>query len=595
MFKNDIHLRSELTETVDVFTSDEKPITKGELIIAPNKLPVLRFDDVYNIGNIGNIGSRAFKARSYEGQWYTLLECFVNEHGAIYPKVIIKSDSHSGEFKKIACVVLGLSTWLDNGKFADVEDGKITKHLNTEKFKTSISDSKLGEVIISSENWWQTASEKGGVFKVSQQGVVCVEARGAAFACFDVLKYVNRIKNVFSVLLGYPLAIECCFDISDRRNSSIYFANFQGDNLEFNARSECLVDANYLFSKNKWDAVFKGAFEEKRENFLNIWSRLPGLSDFSKFWEYELLACMALTDRYSLTYASANDKRLSNRKFSDLKKCLAEAVRRYAVENDLESPGHPVIESVVQQIQVLRNTIYPSFESCFEFAYNSMSSDLRDIVSLSQDDFNHLKSLRNKIAHGDVPKTKNDGDITHEVTLQSKLLVILYCWALRDLGIPESDFIQFLGNWMNPMIRSACLEKTVLDRLQGHYMFLPLNEQDFMRARRVKAGFIVLEYFSQGESYKYREDMELVMREWLIKPMTSEKPRSIEEYLTLHVDTRHIHSLCYVGSVYIECGEESHHSHCVCILNPPSKVIDKGRFWEYDANENKWRQSLTEN
>lgn len=589
MFKNDIHLRSELAEIVDVYTADGASIAKGELNIGPNKAPLLELNNFYDIGNIG---TTAFKACSHNGTWYTLLDCTVYEFGRIFPKIVVKSDSHSGDFKKIKFVVQGLSQWFDNSKFTDSGDGHITKYLNTNKFNTSISDESLGNIAISSENWWQTHSEKDGRFAVSQKTAICVEPKDATFTCDGVIDHVNRVKNLLSILIGYPLSIEYCFDVRDRKRSSIYFVNFQEDKQKFENQIECLVRASYLFSENRWDTVFKNAFETNKDNFINIWSRLPGLSDFSKYWEYELLACVSLTDRYASVFSKVTDNKIPKKQFSNIRKCLENSVNSYVRDNASSNLNQDVITSIIQQIEFIKNTKYPSFQSCFEFTYNSMSADFRNIINLSEEDFGHLKNLRNKIAHGDTPTTKHDSDLTHEMTLQSKLLVILYCWALRDFGIPEIDCIHALGNWMHPMIRSADLNKTALDKTIGHYKFLPLTKQDFTRAEKVKLGPIVLEFIGKGKNYKYRKDMEEMIKDWYIP--AREKPRNLCEYIALHVDTKNIQSLCYVGSAYIKNGDQLHCTRGVCILNPPNELIDKMQFWRYDTTTKKWHQSLEE-
>ena len=140
------------------------------------------------------------------------------------------------------------------------------------------------------------------------------------------------------------------------------------------------------------------------------------------------------------------------------------------------------------------------------------------------------------------------------------------------------------------MIRSASLDRTVLDKKIGRYRFMPLNKRDFVSAEKVKSGTLALEYSDKGKNYKYRKDLEQVMNDWHM-PQT-DKPRNLEEYLTLHLGTDSVHSLCYVGSVYIENGDQSHCTQGVCILNPPNDLIDKNRFWEYDTNANKWHQPL---
>jgi hypothetical protein len=168
MFKHHICLHDELTEVVEIYTVDGDLIAKGEMTIQPNKSPVI---ETINPHNIGNLKESTFRVCTHSGVWYTLLECAVYDHGRIYPKVIIKSDSHDGVFKTVKFVIRGLSQWFDNSKFTDTGDVHITKYLNTNTFRTEIKDDDSGEISISSENWWQTNSKKGGILKQKGQAL----------------------------------------------------------------------------------------------------------------------------------------------------------------------------------------------------------------------------------------------------------------------------------------------------------------------------------------------------------------------------------------------------------------------------------------
>ncbi len=588
MFKHHMCLHDKLIEVVEIFTIDGDLIAKGEMTIQPNKSPVI---EAINPHNIRNFEGNTFRVCTHSGVWYTLLECAVYDHGRIYPKVIVKSDLHDGTFKTVKFVIRGLSQWFDNSEFTDTGDGHITKYLNTNTFSTKIKDDDLGQIAISSENWWQTGGKKGGIFTVSEYTAISIEAVSTSFSCVSAINYIHRIKTLLSILIGYPLTIDYCFDVEEKIKTSMYFVAFQEDEQKFENKQECLIPSRYLFSEGVWDMVLKNALETNKDNFLTIWSRLPGLSGISKYWEYELLACVSLTDRYAAVFSSKNDEKIPDGKYRKLRRHLKAATKDFAKDIGDGELNPVVINSIIKQIETIKNTRFHSFQSCFEHTYNSMSDDFRIIIDLSDDDFKHLKNLRNKIAHGDEPETKQDGFLTHEVTLQNKLLVILYCWALRDFGMAESDCIKFLSNWLHPMIRAADLNKTELDKATGQYNFLPLNKKDFNDAAKLKFGTLTLEYTGHGKNYRYRKGLQQAMKSW-ISDRSADKPRNLEEYLTLHVDTDRIKSLCYVNSVYVENGGQSHCTGGVCILNPPSELIDENRYWKYDPKINAWRQPL---
>src|SRR5690606_7004217 len=115
--------------------------------------------------------------------------------------------------------------------------------------------------------------------------------------------------------------------------------------------------------------------------------------------------------------------------------------------------------------------------------------------------------LRNKIAHGRIPKTKFGENITHEHTLKRKLTILLFYWAFRDLGVSDKDFISFLGNWMHPMIREAELDRAEIDLVVGGYSYFDLNKKDFKQAKKNYLLGTVLEYKRGRKNYIYRRDL----------------------------------------------------------------------------------------
>jgi hypothetical protein len=102
-----------------------------------------------------------------------------------------------------------------------------------------------------------------------------------------------------------------------------------------------------------------------------------------------------------------------------------------------------------------------------------------EVLGFKDDDFRHLKQLRNTVAHGDEPKIQNEGNITYEVTVTNKIVLLLRYWAFIDMGFTHSEFIGFLGNWMYPITQQAQVNRVSLDIASGKYLFLKTNKQIF--------------------------------------------------------------------------------------------------------------------
>lgn len=583
MLKDHIGLRHELTKVVEIYIAEEK-IGTGELILRKNCLPRVDVSG-YPTNERSNI--KSIQLSLHDQPTFTLLDCeFYGD--IVHPKAVIKSKNHDGKFKKITIIMDGFSIWMNNGKASKITDAKVTHYRPTNKFSVTVNDPDLGELLIHCDNWTEFFSCELNSIKTTQHISISIEAKSQYFTCDNVIDISNKIRNILSVLVGYKLTINYCFDSSRKPQCSVYFPSIQEDSPQFEHPRQCLAKANRITRKNMWGPILKNAIEEKCDNFNNLWARLPGLKGFSKNWEYELLACVTLIERYSKIFSKPFSLALPKTELRKLQKQLKLSVDAFDFKKNTKGIDgrDKIISNIKSQIGTMEGSSLYSFEQCFKFAYSSTAKKFGKILNFTDDEFDHIKRIRNKIAHGDTPETKAGYDITYEVTIQAKITLILYYWAFRDFGFSEMDCIGILSNWQHPTVRAANIDRQILDRTLNKHKFFPLSEQDYTAAKTQRFT-ICIEHMQESKTYIFNPELSSKAESWYRSTDTGRAPW-IEEYLTKFIDTKTIHTVSYIGSAYIENGTDSHLTFGVCVLNPPKRLVDKNRSWTYDYEDKKW-------
>lgn len=582
MLKNHISLKNELIKAGDIYITNEK-IGTGELILRKHFPPRV---DVSNHPNKERSNIKSIQLSLHDQPALTLLEC--ESYGnKIYPKAVIKSENHDGKFKRITIIMDGFSIWMNNRKLSEITDKKVTHYNPTNKFSVTVNNPALGELQIYCDNWIETYSCEPNSIKIIQHTPITIEAKSQNLTCENVIELTNKIRNILSILIGYKLTISYCFDSSRNNLCSMYFSSAQEDSIQFEHRVECLANANKITTK-MWEGIFRSSFEERPDNFNNLWSQLPNLKGFSKNWEYGILACVTLIEGYSNIFSERHSHTLSDSKLRKLKKQLKSSVDTFHFEEtpNKNTSTNQIISNIKSQIDLIEGSSLQTFEQCFKFTYESTIRKFGKILNFTEEEFRHIKKIRNKIAHGDRPKTKVTLDITHEMTIQAKITLILYYWALTDFGFSEMDCIGILGNWQHPTVRAANIDRTALDKTLKKIKFFPLDKDDFTTAKE-QTLTICIEYLRESRTYKYNSELSSEAERW-DSSIDSCRASFIEEHLTKHVNTKKIQTISYIGPAYIENGTDSHLTFGVCVLNPPKRLVDKNRSWTYDYEDKKW-------
>ena len=126
-------------------------------------------------------------------------------------------------------------------------------------------------------------------------------------------------------------------------------------------------------------------------------------------------------------------------------------------------------------ILATKNTSLPTLKEKYEALMSKIDISLKDAISFSDEDFSQIQKIRNSTAHGDVYKRLSQGaNITLEMQLSDRLLLLLMCFIYLELGFTESDIADSFLRSHSQFKGNARINSRELDRLADAAEFIEL-------------------------------------------------------------------------------------------------------------------------
>ncbi len=591
MFENALRLLDEHLVEVDVFLPSGESLGKGRLQFAPRK--VLRVDLDSPKDAVGANGHERLFCRTTTDT-YTLLEVEV-EDGVLLPTLIVRGVMETTGFKTIRMVYHSISAWMD--RYGYLSGDMAEQYLA--RFFTEITDEQNTRFSISCEHISNVDQLTGTITPYAVIGCDSIEGHWSAK---QVIEKILDFRRIFTLLAGCSVDVEYAFGGESMGSSQpLYFLSMAAKKTRSLRSHECLIPAHYLFDQNKWNAIFTNYFSVKTKEFSSVWARVAGMFGYEDYWEYRILAYVSLLDKFVTSHAEKFNKKIPKSKFSKLLGNIKITINHFkeampAITPQIAADNAEVFASLTRQAgTAFRNSQFASFEEKFDFAMSILDSNVKGIINLSTDDFEHLKKLRNRIAHGDEPDIRDGHNITYEMSLCDKVTLLLLYWVYQDFGFNDLDFIRFLGNGFYPLTRQANLDKFVLHKAAGRHVYLEMDAENFNNVKKMPSLCIVLSYESNTSLYKIDEEKSAALSTWP-RPVEVSSSGSLDEALTKLVDPQQVKTVAYISGAYAHHGGDYFEiPWSVCILNSPDGVARhpavSERLHVYDDQSATWLPS----
>jgi hypothetical protein len=266
---------------------------------------------------------------------------------------------------------------------------------------------------------------------------------------------------------------------------------------------------------------------------------------YEGFWEYKVLGYVSLLDSY-LNIQFKGAKRPApvapRRRLARLEQKLAEELPA------LTQAQRNEITNVVGRVFAIDDA---DFGDRYCLAIAATDRDIVKIIKLSEAEFELIKRVRNKIAHG-KDHGLQEGEFTTVVQAEGKIALLLTYWAFLDIGLTKHDFIRCLNTTHSKLRFSARLDDVHLSRVSKSAEFFPVTMERLQFLRGIKGlifdGCCIQE--ASGE-LNYSEGLAKVYKDWIDDRSKSSGVGTPENVFGIANDGARM-----VGQGYFECGDE---------------------------------------
>jgi len=552
--------------TIDVTVEVNNEILHGKLQFGGFRIPSFRLQ------NYSSSAASAFFAHAFDineltctslngGETYTLHKTKIRE-GTVLADFITEGKQQS-HFDTFELHLTGISVWIEGQRGLNINGDCIERHYNTETISEPFHfDSN--NYNLSTTHRIETHSETPveGHFNIDHTLVI---RKTEGFFTFEECRKVSHeLRNLFSLLVGNSLSVKevWIFNHEDpARYRWIYFLTVLYAQEPLRHSFDSLSSFSELTQERKWAELLSNYFS--KDIFRTIWNRLVPSYGKMGAWEYDILSRVVILEMYSGVKTTKKKMKLEKRINSDFIKEITNTIDRFASSRNISGTNQIVFEGMKKSILATRNTSLPTLKEKYEALMEEISPPLKDAISFTDDDFWRIKKLRDSIAHGfDYDRHNSGDDITHEMQLNDRLLVLLMCFAYLELGLKENEIASSLLHSHCRFIGNAGLNKRELSRISGDAIFITLvAPPKSLQLRSYES--IVLNHSIETDTWQLNEELTDKLRtEWF----KSGIPVSVD-YIRSIAPEKEGQTFELIQRAYIECeGIETEH-YLIVLIN----------------------------
>jgi hypothetical protein len=488
------------------------------------------------------------KAYTGDGNSFTLFDCKC--YGFVcYASYIVVGDIGE-KLSGIRIRYSDVSEWFMFGQRIQGEVGKNVAWDNTPSQISVHVKSGSQEFKVSTHT--ATASKKTGENYLVNQGIVfSFESIASKFSVQDIRDRSHEMSNLFSILMAHPIAaISAWVTENGKHWVPAYFHESKRAKRGLNEAGfhhRCLAPRVML--DGRWQTLIESYYQSDYRKISWMW--LAGMQRYDGFWEYRALGYVSILDKFVSQFSEKQIKPTSP---------PADGMRK--LRNALKNLPHlltddqrkEVIESVEKSFSGKRSL---NFQEEYTYAIDNSDKDVIRVINISDDDFKHIKKVRDKIAHGDAV-TAITNDLTRESGIIDKITLLLTYWAFRDFGLTRDDFLRCLTQNHHHLTFNQSLDKVHLDRVTARAVFYTVSKTEFERISKVKKNKMAF-FFKLGRKggVAYSKKQTELYEDATKAPPRKGGMATVEELLGLSKD-----QYKYWPSAYFECGEKRVSLHC---------------------------------
>ncbi|WP_158683766.1 hypothetical protein [Pseudoalteromonas sp. T1lg22] len=443
----------------------------------------------------------------------------------------------------------GLHSWLEEIRRFNITDESISRDVTVKSFSVNFKFSDQAYNIKNSRSV-SSRQDSATKYEVEIDDYLIVTKEKGNFNLDEINNLAHEIRNLFSLLVGYPLSLETCWLHSPNvhRNISVIFGSVLYDKQPFVYGNQTLLCFKNLINWEVIERIIVNFFT--LNTFRHIWCRLVPLLPHSgtNYWEHEILSTVVTLEMYCAKKVQGTRYKLPKNIFRSYKQELVSQSNEFIKRNELQGDDLQLIANFIEVINNLKNTSQPTLKEKYYYLMESQGYEAQSIANFSATDFDVIRNIRNSIAHG-VPYTPHEeGYITTELRIKDRLHTLLTYFALVELGLSDTQIALSLTTTSHDIISNAGINKVLRDKLSGTIKFLHLTTPPQIEYSD-RVHLVVREDSNTRASYSI--DLEMtneVEKNWIhssfkdIRDFVSSKLGETEQYTVEYLSRAYI---CY--------------------------------------------------
>lgn len=463
-------------------------------------------------------------------------------------------------FDKIEILYTGMSTWCERINPFEIDGDVLKCNISIDNFdeffvfrNNTYSIANDQRINITNENSMKTS--------IITEHTITLKKDGGVFELDEAKDLIHEVRNLFSLLMGVAISIETIhtyMSVSPGKFKRLYFPTVLHSLTPLEQRHYSLASFNEIHNDEFWNVIFSNYF--LKDTFREIWNRLPTSFDYKGIWEYQILSRAIVLEKYAGAIAKGGKKKMISPTFSALKENLKKSLEGFEANATFKENDSEVFSSIKKYVLDVGNTSMQTLQDKYDYLMGTLSDDIREILSFSEDDFKLIKQLRNDTAHGnEYINHSGTNDITHEMMISDRLLILLMCFAYLDLGFSEKQILSFISNSFCSLLRNANINKRALDKFNDDAKFIkisPCVDDSLLK----NAIYLAIAYNKQTGVYSFDEGLSDKIKSALLNGKLKDLIAFIKETIDYECNIE------VLNKVYINNGDVELLYHAVVLI-----------------------------
>jgi hypothetical protein len=472
------HLPEQRTEEVELFHKELGRLGAGTLKFGGNRWAQVSFSLSEKIPAALTAGNHYDLIRAVTERGITLSLCGCQMRWLIlHVDVVVEADLTESEFDAIGVEYSDFSEWFLHWQHIEGCAGEALTWTQTPQAINATVSTDTDQFDLRSQ--FAVSQRRQGEELILREYVEFIfTAKNRRFTIADVKAKTHELSCLLSILLAYPITT-ASITVSHMPGyfRRIHFPMFERPKRDQDSSFwlQCLIQQPAL--DGRWSTILNNFYRSQYRSV--VWIRLAGMQRYEGFWEYKVLGYVSLLDSYlNIRFGgakSATPTPPAQRKVARFRRLMSEEISTLD-----DATKAKIVEIAVRSF----GSNEASFDERYRQAIESVNIDIAKIINLSTDDFQLIKRVRNKTAHGSDHGLKND-EFPKVIRTEAKIALLLTYWAYLDLGLTDNDFTHSLTRTLNKFSQRAEPDTVHLRRVTGGAEFFAVTPEKLLELKAI--------------------------------------------------------------------------------------------------------------